>query len=446
MNFSSPLLGPLRADAHTLEQLGDGAVIAAWIQVEIALAKVQGELGVIPATAAADIVATLPALTIAPASLAVGAARDGVAIPALVAQLRAALPAAAADYLHWGATSQDIVDTGLMLRLRTLCTAQRAALHRINTLLAALADRHRQVPAAARTRFQQAVPTSFGLKAAQWLAPLLRQLQRLDQLEPRLLVLQFGGAAGNLGALGAQGAALLPALAAELGLGLAPLPWHNQRDTLVEYAGWLALTSGCLGKLGQDLLLLAQSEIGEVQWLAAGSSSTMPQKNNPVAAEALVALARYNTQQAAAMQQALLHANERDGSAWSLEWLVLPTMLAATAAALHGAEQCLAELRPNPAAMRANLDAGGGSIMAEAAGFALAQQLGPGAARALLRVACAEAAGGRTLADVLSERCASDASGAPHDWATFIHDYQRQFGSAELFIDAVLALWRNTEA
>ena len=186
----------------------------------------------------------------------------------------------------------------------------------------------------ARTRFQQAIPTTFGLKVAGWLAPLLRHRQRLAELLPRLLVVQLGGAAGNLAALGDRGVEVMEDLARELGLACPPMPWHSQRDGLIELAGWLSLVTGSLGKLGQDVLLLAQNEVGEIREADGGGSSTMPQKSNPIRAEALVTLARSNATLVAGMHQAALHAHERDGAAWQLEWKILPDMVLAAGSAL----------------------------------------------------------------------------------------------------------------
>ena len=212
----------------------------------------------------------------------------------LVEQLRAAVGGEAAGYVHWGATSQDIVDTGLMLRLRGVADQLEEKIGRLSGLLGKLADEHRGTVMAARTRSQQALPTSFGLKAAGWLSPLIDHRTRLDEMRPRLFAVQFGGAVGTLAALGDRGIEVMEALGEELDLAVPAAPWHVQRDNLAEFAGWLSMVTGSLGKMAQDLILLAQSEVAEVRPGAGGGSSTMPQKSNPVACEVMVTLARSN--------------------------------------------------------------------------------------------------------------------------------------------------------
>jgi 3-carboxy-cis,cis-muconate cycloisomerase len=285
----------------------------------------------------------------------------------------------------------------------------------------------------ARTRFQQAVLTTFGLKAVGWLAPLPRHRQRLAELRPRLLVVQFGGAAGNLSALGGRGIEVMEALARELGLGCPAMPWHAQRDALAELASWLALVTGPLGKLGLDVLLLAQNEVGEVQEARGGGSSTMPQKSNPVRAETLVALARRNATLVGGMHQAMLHAQERDGAAWQLEWAILPEMVETTAAALSHARELARTLVVDAARMRAVLDAARGLPLAEAASFALATHLPRAEAQELVKRASRDAlASGKDLIEIIAARTA-----APIDWQKLRAEAERP-ACADALIDRVL--------
>ncbi|HSA83192.1 MAG TPA: 3-carboxy-cis,cis-muconate cycloisomerase, partial [Geminicoccaceae bacterium] len=345
--------------------------------------------------------------------LAAGTASAGVPVPALVAQLRRVVGGAAASYVHWGATSQDIVDTALVLQLRQVLRALEARLARLNAALVRLIQGHRDTVVVARTRFQQALPTTFALKAAGWLAPLLRDQQRLRELEPRLLAVQLGGAAGNLAALGDRGIEVMEALAAELGLACPPIPWHNQRDTLVELGSWLALVSGSLGKLGQDVLLMAQNEIGEVREAAGGGSSTMPQKSNPVRSEALVTLARRNATLIAGLHQAMLHAHERDGSAWQLEWATLPDLASGTAAALAHAAELAETMIVDQERMAGTLASTRGLLLAEAVSFALSEHMARADAQALVKEAVGSAhESGRDLLKVVAGLC-----DAPVDWS-----------------------------
>jgi 3-carboxy-cis,cis-muconate cycloisomerase len=418
--------------------LDDRARLRAMLEVEAALARVQGRLGVIPTEAAARIAETAESLEIDPAALAPGTAAAGVPVPALVAALREAVGAAAGPYVHWGATSQDIMDSGLVLRLRDLLDKFDRRLVAVIQSLAALAEAHRGTVMAARTRAQQALPTTFGLKAAGWLMPLARHRERLAQLRPRLLAVQFGGAAGTLAALGTRGIEVMEALAGELGLAVPPAPWHAQRDGFAELAAWFALVTGSLGKIGEDLVLLAQSELGEARLKngpgGGGGSSTLPQKTNPVAAEALVTLARFNAGLLVPASEALVQAQERGAAAWSLEWLTLPQMAVATGAALRLAHQALDGLGVDKARMAANLEASKGLILAEAASFALAQHMPRPEAQALVEAACAEAAqSGRHLMEVLAEK-----TPAPLDWAA-LKDPAGYLGAADALIDRILA-------
>jgi len=464
--FDSELYGDLFSDREIVALLDDRARLRAMLEVEAALARVQGRLGVIPAAAATRIAEVAESLELDPAALASGTASAGVPVPALVASLRAAVGGEAGAYVHWGATSQDIMDSGLVLRLRAVLDALDGRLAGAIETLAALAQEHRGTVMAARTRSQQALPTTFGLKAAGWLLPLARHRERLAQLRPRLLVVQFGGAAGTLAALGTapgtalgaapgaslgaargeDGVAVMEALATELDLAIPPAPWHSQRDGIAELAAWFALVTGSLGKIGEDLVLLAQSEVGEVTPRGGpgggpeggpgggGGSSTLPQKTNPVAAEALVTLARFNAGLLAPATGALLQAQERGGAAWPLEWLTLPQMATATGAALRLAAAAFDGLAVDTARMAANLEASNGLILAEAASFALAGHMPRPEAQALVQAACAEATeSGRHLMDVLAEM-----SEAPLDWAG-LKDPAGYLGAADALIDRILA-------
>ena len=291
---NSILFGGLLSDGEIAPLFDDAEQLRRMLRVEAALARVEGRLGVIPAGAAETIAHAAERLRPDPAKLATATASDGVPVPALVAALREAVPAEARGFVHWGATSQDIVDTALVLAIKEALLVLEGRLRSLSDALAGLADRHRRTVMPGRTRFQPAVPITFGAKVAGWLAPLLRDLRRLAEMRPRLLVASLGGAAGTLSALGGEGAAVERGLADELDLGVATAPWHAARDGFAELASWLALVTGTLGKIGEDVILLAQPEIGELALGTGGGSSTMPQKSNPVGPEMLVALARFN--------------------------------------------------------------------------------------------------------------------------------------------------------
>ncbi len=320
-----------------------------------------------------------------------------------------------------------------MLRLCDLLALFEGRLAALIQRLATLAETHRATAMPARTRAQQATPTTFGLKVAGWMLPLQRHRERLAELRPRLLLLSLGGAAGTLAALGDKAFEVEAAMAEELGLAVPSLPWHVQRDGIAELAGWLSLVSGSLGKLGGDVILLAQSEVGEVRPAAGGGSSTMPQKANPVGPEVLVALARFNAGLIGTLHQALLPGQERGGPEWQLEWLGLPQMAVATGAALRQADLLLDGLVIDAARMRRQLEQSNGLLLAEAASFALAAHMPRPAAQALVKAACQEAlASDRHLMTVLAEK-----TSAPVDWAA-LADPAGQIGAAEALVDRAL--------
>jgi 3-carboxy-cis,cis-muconate cycloisomerase len=432
--FDSAVFGPLFGDPAMAALLADDAQVRAMLTVEAALARVQGRLGLIPADAAARLAEVADCLEPDLAAIGAGTARDGVPIPALIKALREGVGARAAAYVHWGATSQDIIDTGLVLRLKEALTLLSGRLEAVIAALTAQAAAHRGLVMAARTRSQIATPTTFGLKVATWLAPLLRHRDRLAQLRPRLEVVQLGGAAGTLAALGDHGIAVMEGLAAELGLAAPPLPWHGQGDTMAELGGWLSLLTGSLGKMGEDLVLLGQAEIGELTVGGGGGSSTMPNKSNPVAAETLVALARFNAGMVGTLHQSLIQRHERDGAAWPLTWLALPPMLMATAGALGHAVRMASGLAPDAARMAENLDATHGLVLAEAATFLLAHHMPRPEAQRLVAAACKEAtASGRHLFDVLAGQ-----TRAPIDWQAE-KDPARHVGAAEALVKRLLS-------
>ena len=403
---ASALLDGLFGDVEVAAYLSAPAEIAAMIQVERALAEVTAGLGFIPAEAGPAIVSGLEGLTLDPAEFIGPTAGAGVPVPGLVARLRDVVGPEYGRYIHWGATSQDIVDTALVLRLRPCLAIMETRLGRIVEALGAAAERYAHLPMAGRTRSQIATPVSFGLRVVGWRAPLVRCLERLAELRPRLMQVQLGGASGALSVYGDRGIQVMEALATVLDLGAPAKPWHAERDNLVELANWLAMVAGLLGRIGGDLILSGRSEIAEVRAGKGGGSSTMPQKTNPVLPEALVTIARYVSGQAGVAQQALMHQEERDGTAWSLEWLALPSMLIVTAASLAHAIQLAESLDPQQERMTAIMETGGGAIHAEALAFALARSMPLGEAQAIVKAASAEIArSGGSLIDAVAEEC-----------------------------------------
>ncbi|MBN8997630.1 MAG: 3-carboxy-cis,cis-muconate cycloisomerase [Rhizobiales bacterium] len=339
--FDHPWLSGLLGDDEVAAQFSAEADHEEMVYFEEALAAAEGAEGVIPAEAAEYIADHIGGFGADFEALAKACARDGVVVPEFVRQLREFM-GPHGPYVHVGATSQDVVDTSLILRLRPVTGVFRERLPALDAALATLDTRFGANTLMGRTRMQDALPIRVADKVATWRGPLGRDLLRLDELLPRLLVLQFGGAVGTLDKLGDKGRAVAARMAEALGLGLPERSWHSQRDNLAEFAAWLALVTGSLGKLGADVALLAQ--MGEIALSGAGASSAMPHKQNPVAAEVLVALARHNAALVGSMHQALVHEQERSGAAWTLEWLTLPQMVAATAASLRTALSLVASI------------------------------------------------------------------------------------------------------
>lgn len=390
--FDDPVFAGLYADAEIAAHLSPEAQIAAMIRFEAALAEAEAASGVIPAEAGAAINAALSDVRVTPSDLTEGTRSAGVPVPALVARLRSSVGPPHGQYIHWGATSQDVLDTGLVLRLAPVLETLEDRLSRLVARLVAEAERYARTPMVGRTRSQIAAPTTLGLRIAGWAAPLARCRSRLRELRPRLLVVQLGGATGSLSVLGAAGPLVTDALADALGLHRTPKPWGTERDGLAELSGWLALVSGLLGRVAGDLILMGRSESAELSAGIGGGSSTMPQKANPVQAETVLALARHTMGAQATMLQALLHQEERDGAAWAAEWMVLPQMLVATGAALTHMLALAENLRPNPERLEAALSMAGGAAHAEALAFALARQMPLPEAQALLKQAARQVA------------------------------------------------------
>ncbi|OAN69354.1 3-carboxy-cis,cis-muconate cycloisomerase [Rhodobacteraceae bacterium EhC02] len=398
--FDSPLYSRLFPSGEVGRLFTDSAEVRAMLLVEGALAKAQGALGVIPETAAAYIHRAAMEVQIDPAALADPTGQNGVSVPGLVAAFRSAMEAPEhAQYAHWGATSQDIIDTGLMLRLGRMLALQEEMLTDTLKALGRLAADHAATPMAARTYGQHATPTSFGATVAHWGSPLLDLLGELPALRQSTLWVSLSGAAGTSAALGPKAQETRAALAAALNLADPQRSWHSDRGPILRLADWQTRLALALGKMAEDLLLLTQTGMAEVSLGAAGASSTMPQKQNPVLPSAMAATARQAAGLNATLQGAALHRLDRDGAAWFTEWLTLPQLcLAATATLIH-AQSLSKTLAPVPSAMLAAMTDGQNLIHAEALSFALARHLPRPEAQAAIKALCKEAgASGADLA------------------------------------------------
>jgi 3-carboxy-cis,cis-muconate cycloisomerase len=398
--FSSPAMRAVCEDRAYLQHMLD---------FEAALARAEAAVGVIPASAAGPIAGVCKAAAFDVAALAQSATQSGnLAIP-LVKALTAAVAKADADaarYVHWGATSQDVMDTATMLGLRAAINALLKDLDRAITGFAKLAGEHRDTPMVARTWLQHALPMPFGLKLAEYAAALHRSRSRLKRLRAEGLALQFGGAAGTLAALGEKGLAVAEKLAAELKLPLPDAPWHSHRDRVAEAASIFAILTGTCGKIARDVSLMMQTDVAEAFEPAGegrGGSSTMPHKRNPVAAATALAAAGMAPNLAATIFAAQVQDHERSAGPWHAEWPTLPTLLLVTSGALAAIVDIAEGLEVDTERMRKNLDATRGLIMAEAVTFALAEKIGKSGAHHLMEAASKKAAaGGQHLRELLT--------------------------------------------
>jgi 3-carboxy-cis,cis-muconate cycloisomerase len=427
------------------------ACLQGMLDFEAGLARAEARAGVIPFSAAAAITAKCKAELFDAAELARGAKLAGnIAIP-LVKALTAFVSEhdnEAARFVHWGATSQDAIDTGLVLQLRRALELVASDLDRLATALAELATKHRSTLIAGRTWMQHALPTTFGVKVAGWLDAIDRHRGRVRETQRRTLVLQFGGAAGTLAALGGRGAEVAKNLAEELALGLPRIPWHSHRDRLAEVATTLGLCVGTLGKIAKDISLHSQTEVAEVFEPAEkgrGGSSTMPHKRNPVASAVVLSTAVRVPGLVCTMLTAMGQEHERGLGGWHAEWETLPEIVSLSAGALHQMADLVPKLEIDTVRMRENLEATRGLIFAEAITMALAETTGKPAAQEIVETACERARKEkRHLRDLIlgdghakAHLSTSDVDG--------LFDPQKYLGTAEEFVDRVVAASKSGE-
>ncbi len=437
----SQVFGALYATDEIRTLFSDHAHLQLMLDIEAALARAESKLGLVPARVADAIGRAARVENLRLDYIADSTRRVGYPVVAVVKELGRIAGDEAARYIHLGATTQDILDTALVLQLRRAFAIVRRDLIALARVLADRAARFRDTPMAGRTHLQHAIPTTFGLKCAVWASPLVTHLERLDQAQPRILVVQLGGAAGTLAALGADGPAVAEALARELGLGLPDLPWHAQRDGFAETAALLALICGRLSKFAFDITLMMQTEVGEVSEPhdeGRGGSSTMPQKRNPIASEYILAATRAVHALAPVMYGSMIADHERASGPWQSEALALPQCVALTAGALAHARAIAEAMTVDTERMRRNLELTGGLIMAEAIATALVGAIGRAAADAAVAGACDRSiAEGVPLAAVLR----NDPELRPHltdaeiDRLTSPASY---VGSAGAFVDRVV--------
>lgn len=431
-------------DEVVLELFSESALVEAWLEVERALAVAQSELGVVPVEAATAITAEATAGNVDLVRLREQARVVGYPILPLLEQIKAASSPDVARYLHWGATTQDIMDTGLALALVR-------ALDRVDTLeralgdaIASRAEEHRTTVMSGRTHGQHAVPITLGGKLAVWLAEVERHLQRLRSARKRAAVVQLFGAAGTGAALGPEIRELRRRLAARLSLGAVDVPWHTARDALAEVGFVLAAAAGTCGKIGREVIELSRPEIGELKEAGGhhrGASSTMPQKANPIDSETVVGLSVLAAQQVPALLAAMQAGHERSTGEWQVEWDAIPAIAAATSGALAGATRIVGGLQVFPERMSANLELEGGLIMAEAVMMAAATVVGRGQAHDLVYEACATARReGLVLADAIRRELGPELVAALPPLEALL-DPSQYLGETDAIVSTALESW-----
>jgi 3-carboxy-cis,cis-muconate cycloisomerase len=424
----------------------DAHLVQCWLDVEAALARAQARLRIVPEAAAEEISQKASAEAIDLDALREGTNLVGYPILPLVRQLAGLCEGEAGRYVHWGATTQDIMDTANVLQLREALALLERDLDVLIEVLLGLAHRHRDTVMAGRTHGQHALPTTFGFKVAVWIDELRRHSERLEQMRPRLLRCQFAGAAGSLASLGEDGWAVHQALAAELDLLPAPIAWHTARDSFGEFVTLCGLLAATLGKMANETATLQKTEFGEVEEPfepGKGSSSTMPQKRNPILCETVIGIARLVVQQVPAMLTAMLPGHERAMGEWHMEWDLIPHTCLLTSAALQHSLSIFGGLVVHAEVMRRNLDRSRGYILAEAVMMRLAERVGRQRAHDLVYETCLLAdQPGTTLRTALLGNLEITAL-LSEDEVDHLLDPVNYIGLAPHFVDAVVGTADN---
>ncbi len=442
--IDSDILGDIFSTQAMRNVWSDENRTAKYVAIEAALAKVQGRLGLIPAEAAAEIVRVCQIENIDMVKLKAETVRIGYPILGVVSQINLLCREKLGEYCHWGATTQDITDTATVLQIREALAIVDADLKAIGDDLAALAKKHRDTPMIGRSSLQQAVPVTFGYKMAGLLSAIERHRERLAQLRPRVLQGEFAGAAGTLASLEKGAMETQAGLCADLGLAQPVIAWHTMRDTIAEVGAFLGLVGGTLGKLSMDVKLLMQTEVGEVFEPFAhgrGSSSTMPQKRNPISSCYIHAQISVVRQHAAALLDAMVADHERSTGPWQIEWIVLPEAFCLLAGALSQSRFIVSGLEVDVKRMRENLDMTHGLVVSEAVMMGLAPYIGREYAHDLVydicRIAIREE---RALLDLLAEN-AEIARHVTRDQIAAMCDPAAYLGQSGVMVDRVLAKW-----
>jgi 3-carboxy-cis,cis-muconate cycloisomerase len=433
------------SDAHTAEALSDEKLLAAMARFEAALARASA--GFVPAEHAATIARVCESASFDASKLAAEARRAGTLAIPFVKELTARVPGEAARYVHFGATSQDVIDTAVVLCLREAGERVLALARRLGEAAAQLAERHRDTPTVARTLLQPATPVPFGWKAAVWLSLVGHSFDGFRRAADDVCTLQFGGAAGTLAAFGNQGDAIAAALARELNLKNPSLPWHSARGRFARFGAEAAILAGAAGKIARDVSLLMQPEVGEVfepAGVGRGGSSALPHKRNPAASLLALEASQRAPALAATLLADLTPEHERGLGQWQAQWFTLRSLLCVASSGVAAMAETLEGLEVRAEAMAANIERTQGLVFSEAVALRLAQPLGKSAAHALTEKLCARAVREAShLRDVM-RRDDEVMRMLPAAELDALFDARRTFGSAQPMIQRALATWRQT--
>jgi 3-carboxy-cis,cis-muconate cycloisomerase len=423
--------------------------VRSMLRFEAALARAESRAGIIASETAEAIAAQCRAEFFDIAALYREATLAGTPAIPLVRMLTARVGGEASKFVHWGATSQDVIDTALMLQVRDGIDLLLAELLDICEACATLATRYRHTPMVGRTLLQQALPITFGLKAARWLALTTRQVIALRGRRERTLAVQLGGAAGTLASLGEKGPQVVELLAAELHLPVPELPWHSERDRIAEIAGTLGVVAGAMLKIAGDVVLLAQTEVGEASEEAMpgkGGSSAMPQKHNPVDATRAIAAARLAIGVVPVLLSAMAQEHERAAGGWQTEWVAIPDLFCSTAGAVEAVKNTVAHLKVDSARMQANLDLTAGLIMAESLTMTLAAHMGRPEAYRIVQDLCKRVVPAKNDLRQLALADARVCAVLSSEEVELALDPSAYTGSANLFIDRALETYHKTQS
>ena len=440
--IDSAIFGDIFSTKAMRDVFSDESRTRKYLEIEAALARVQGRMGLIPAAAAEEIVRHCTLDQIDMVKLKAQTERIGYPVLGVVSQLNALCRDKLGEYCHWGATTQDITDTATVMQIRDGLTIIDGELKAISAAMATLARRHRDTPVVGRSNLQQAVPVTFGYKVAGLLSAIERHRVRLSELRPRVLVGELAGAAGTLASIESGGLEMQAGVMREIGLAQPDIAWHTVRDNIAEVGCFLGLVTGTLGKLAMDVKLMMQTEVGEVFEPFApgrGSSSTMPQKRNPISCCYIHACASVVRQQSAALLDAMIADHERSTGPWEIEWIALPEAFMLTAGALAHSRFLVEGLEVDVERMRANLDMTNGLVVSEAVMMGLAPYLGREYAHDLVYDICRVAlTKNRPLLDLLCEN-AEIAQHMDRAGLAKLCDPANYLGLAGEMVDRVLA-------